>query len=437
MNKIKLLSLSFFSLGISLAFNSNASSFKEMSTSTDGDDTIVMGSAYINDIYYSLKKGITASSPRENWDIAFRTAIKSSSIITNGGSGVNLYAYPKSDTSGWAKVDTAGLYTWKPLYNSVKDWEKGAFMANAATHPDYGWGVYNNTTHKLHGDSLFIIKLLNGSFRKMWIVQKDSPKNKYYVRYAKLDGTNDTTVIVDCNVYKTKEFVGFSVSSNAVVDREALTADWELLFTKYMDKVNMGPTTVDYPVMGVLTNANVYISEVRGVNQQTYETYTAHPFDSFNISIIGRDWKKSLGQPPVYTIVDTLVYFLSAKNGDIYKLYFKGFEDGSSSDGKVMFYTKLLKLNSIQENNVAANMMVYPNPAKASNINLVYRLDNVKQFTLDVIDINGKIISSQQLMNKPGLNTVSISNQNLIKGFYIARVTTDKNIISSRFIVTE
>jgi hypothetical protein len=440
MKKTNLFLLLFLTLGITLALTTNAASFKGSLHSTDGDDTIVMGSAYVNDVYYSLNKGITATPPRATWDIAFRTGIMSSCILTNGVSGVMLYAYPKSDTSGWATLDTNGLYSWKPLYNSVKKWEDGAFMANAGKHPDYGWGVYNNTTHKLHGDSLFVIKLLNGTYRKIWIVQKDSPKNKYYVRYAKLDGTMDTTVMIDCNLYKTKEFVGFSVSSNSVVDREPLKTNWDLLFTKYMDKVSMGPGVyVDYPVMGILTNnVNVFITEVRGVNQQTYEDYKAHKFDSTDISVIGRDWKKSVGQPPVYSIVDTLVYFLyDTASGDVYKLYFKGFEDGSSSDGKVMFKTKLLKLNSIPENNVAANMMVYPNPATSSNINLVYRFDDVKEFTLDVIDINGSIISTQRIINKPGLNTVSIANKKMSKGFYIARISTGKNIISTRFVITE
>ncbi len=423
--------------GISFVLTAKSSSIKSYSLSADGDDTIIMGVSYVNDVYYSLKKGITSTPVRENWDIAFRTTIMSSSILTNGASGVILYAYPKTDTSGWATFDTTGLYIWKPLYNSVKDWEKGAFMANAGVHPDYGWGVYNNTTHKLYGDSLFVIKLLNGSFRKIWIVQKDSPKNKYYVRYAKLDGSNDTTVIIDCNLYNTKEFVGFSVSSNAVVDREPLTADWDFVFTKYMDKVIMGPTTVDYPVMGVLTNAKVYISEVRGVNQVSYVDYTAHPFDSFDISVIGRDWKKSVGQPPVYSIVDTLVYFISDKNGDMYKLYFKGFEDGSSSNGKVIFNTKLLKTNSIKEKDATANMLIYPNPATKSNINLVYRFDDVNVFTLDVIDINGRIISTKKINNRPGLNTISLTDQNLTNGFYIVRVSTGKNILSSRFIVAE
>jgi hypothetical protein len=424
-------------LGLSIAATTQAVSVNGNSYSTEGDDTIIMGSAYVNDVYYSLQKGITATPPRANWDISFRTSIMSSSILTNGASGVMLYAYPKSDTSGWSTFDTSGLSTWKPLYNSIKDWEQGAFMANAGTHPDYGWGVYNNTTHKLHGDSLFVIKLIDGTYRKIWIVQKDSPKNKYFIRYAKLDGSNDTTVTIDCNLYKTREFVGFSISTNSVVDREPVAADWELLFTKYVEKVYMGPTPVDYPVMGILTNHKVYLAEVRGVDQQTYENYTAHPFDSFDISIIGRDWKKSVGQPPVYTIVDTLVFFLNDKKGDIYKLYFKGFEDGTSSDGKVMFFTKLLKANAIEENNTVANMLVYPNPATTSNINLVYRFDDVSEFTIDIIDINGKIISTRKIANKPGFNTISLANNKLEKGLYIARVSTGKNIVSSRFIITE
>ena len=437
MKKTNLLSLIFLTFGLTFTLTTKAASFHGSFQSADGKDSIIMGAAYVNDVYYSLKNGVIAIPPRENWDIAFRTYAMSSSILTNGAAGVILYAYPKSDTSGWATLDTNGLYAWKPLYNSIKDWEQGAFMANAGKFPDYGWGVYNSTTHKLFGDSLFVIKLRDGSFRKIWIVEKDA-QNKYFVRYANLNGTKDTTVITDCKLYKTKEFVGFSITGNAVVDREPQKTDWDLLFTKYVEKLNGGPGIfVDYPVMGILKNTKVFISEVRGVNQQTYEDYTAHPFDSSDISIIGRDWKKSVGQPPVYTMVDTLVYFISdTSSGAIYKLYFTGFEDGTNGNGKVSFYTKLLTPNSIQEHNVAANMVVYPNPATSSNINLVYRLDDVKEFTLDLIDINGRIISTHRIYNKPGLNTISISDK-LDKGLYIARISTGKNIISSRFVITE
>ena len=153
------------------------------------NDSVTMGQLYANEIYYSLKNGEVYSYARNSWDIAFRAKIMSSSIITNDGTSVVLWSYPKSDTSGWATVDTSGLNNWTKMFNDPTDWENGAFSRNAQGHPDYGWGKYNDQTHDIVGDSIFIIKLRDGSFRKLWITRKNSINNIYYFRFANLDGS--------------------------------------------------------------------------------------------------------------------------------------------------------------------------------------------------------------------------------------------------------
>jgi len=140
-------------------------------------DSVFMGAGYSNEIYYSMSAGEQGSVARAQWDIAFRANRMSASILTNDGSGVELYSYPKSDTSGWATVDTSGLSNWTNMVNSTTDWEEGAFCRNQKGHPDYGWGKYNSVSHNVMGDSLFIIKLHDGSFRKLWIMEKYSSNN--------------------------------------------------------------------------------------------------------------------------------------------------------------------------------------------------------------------------------------------------------------------
>jgi len=51
-------------------------------------DSVVMGPGYADEIYYSMTNGVVSSSPRNTWDIAFRTRVMSSSILTNDGKGV-------------------------------------------------------------------------------------------------------------------------------------------------------------------------------------------------------------------------------------------------------------------------------------------------------------------------------------------------------------
>jgi len=137
------------------------------------NETITMNAGYANDIYYNLTSGVVSTVPRTNWDIAFQTPSRTSTIIINGGAGIKLFTYPYGDVSSWSSVDISGIDTWKPMNNSDTTWSLGAFERNALGHPDYGWGIYNMLTHDVTGDSLFIIQLADQSYRKLWIKKKN------------------------------------------------------------------------------------------------------------------------------------------------------------------------------------------------------------------------------------------------------------------------
>ena len=134
-----------------------------------------MGADYSNDIYYNLQNNISNQAERINWDIGFRTFIRSSSIIINSGAGIKLYEV-STDTNDWyLPVDTTGMNSWTALNNSLVDWEIGAFNANMTFHPDYGWATYNSITHDLIGKAVFLIRLQDGSLKKFFIRRRCLP----------------------------------------------------------------------------------------------------------------------------------------------------------------------------------------------------------------------------------------------------------------------
>lgn len=184
-------------------------------------DSLVMGADYANDIFYNLKKGEVTSVPRNNWDIAFKTNIRSSSIITNSATGVNLWEYPIEDTSKWNTLDTAGMKkTWKLLVNSDTTWSFSAFEVNMKGHPDYGWGEYNSLTHDVNGNSIFVIQLRDGSYRKIMITKREASSNTYHFKFANLDGSSAVTKSVNCAEYVKKNFIYYDLQTNKVIDRE-------------------------------------------------------------------------------------------------------------------------------------------------------------------------------------------------------------------------
>jgi hypothetical protein len=317
-------------------------------------ETLTMGSGYANDVYYSLENGIVGTAPRANWEIAFHTNMFSSTILTNGGNGVQLYEYTKGpDTTVWNTViDTTGLYKKNVLYNSDTTWNLSAFERNMLGHPDYGWGTYNMTNHDLIGTTLFIIKLPDGAFKKIMISRKYSNKNKYFIYYANVDGTQERKVLIDCSLYTAKSFIYFSLSANELVDREPETDKWDFLITKYIQMVPGSPGTfVPYPVVGVLSNTMrlttmgvVSYTGVRTAKMTNADVnitdYTKANFKT-NISVIGYDWKTPDMSTGKYTLQDSLVYFVQKPDDSVFKIVFTGFEGAAT--GSISFDKTKLK----------------------------------------------------------------------------------------------
>ncbi len=294
---------------------------------------ISLGPGYASDIYYSLQDGMMTTVPRNNWDLAFSVSPREAAILVNSTAGVVLKAYPVSPGWSWSDpVDTLGYHSWTTLYNSDTTWTSGAFNANATGHPNYGWGEYDINTHNLTGVALYIIQTRDGSFRKIWIMNKLSAAQQYTFQYSDLDGANEKTVNLDL-AGSTKNFVYYSIDSEEEVDREPDKDKWDLLFTKYIDN------SINYPVTGVLQNIDVTARE----STDTDPASAVFPDTGFltDISTIGSDWKIVDMQTYQYTIDDTRVFFVRDLNGNTYRIKFKTFE--GSTTGNLSFDVSTLK----------------------------------------------------------------------------------------------
>ncbi|NVO19071.1 MAG: T9SS type A sorting domain-containing protein [Bacteroidetes bacterium] len=401
-------------------------------------DSVFMGPGYAKEVYYSMSNGTQGTIDRKQWDIAFRTSRRSASILTNdaannnalGITGVELYSYPKSDTSGWASFDTTGFSTWKNMVNSTTDWETGAFDQYQLGHPDYGWGKYNTATHDVVGDSLFLIKLRDGSFRKIWIIRKYSSLNKYEFRYANLDGSAENTILLDCSPYESKNFVGYSLTTNAIVDYEPVaTAAWDILFTKYMYTY---PDGTQYPVTGVLSNYGIKVNKFEHVAPD-FTSYNVAAMDSTR-SPIGWDWKYYNSNAGVYNVVDSVVYFVLDGPGNIYKLVFKEF--AGSSTGKVILEKELIQPSGINDLNASPfTLAVYPNPA-STEATLLINTGNASEMSIVLSDLSGRQIwVKKEETNTDGLNSLRIPVTDLMDGFYLLTVNSAHMKSSTRLIV--
>ncbi len=238
-----------------------------------------------------------------------------------------------------AQIDTSGMSSWKPLYNSMATWDDGAFNMNQTGHPDYGWGVYNSITHGLSGDSIYLIQLQDGSFKQLAIEEKNSMANIYTFRFADIAGTNQVIEQARCVDNTDKLFLYYSIQNQKFEDRDPSNSAWDMVLTGFVD------TSINYPVTGFLLNDKTKVSVFNAADSNAAANSGIADTTIFksDITEIGYKWKKFTGT--AYITFDTLVYFVKTSNADVYKLQMTYFQSGGSGKGRVGVRTQRLLPN--------------------------------------------------------------------------------------------
>lgn len=390
------------------------------------NDSVNLGAGYVKMSYYSLANGEVANENAKDWDLQIWNNIMSSSIRINDGAGVILYQlHHGDDTSDWNSVDTSMM---TPIYNADSSWEAGAFGALAGAHPDYGWGTYTGGGN-LIGYRIFVIKTINGNFKKIWVkrLAYDGTNAFYELAIGNLDNTNEELITIAKTDYPTKDFIYYAIDSAETKDIEPVQTNWDFVVRRYYS------TSESYVVTGVLSNPEVTVAEARGVDI-TSDDYSAYAFEE-NISVIGSDWKtiNMLVNPPVYDIDDSLAYFVAAQDGNIYKLLFTKFL--YAPFGEVFFSKTQLPppATAVSEISNLESLLTYPNPA-TDKIQTLFTLKNEAEVTVRVIDIAGKTHQQFNTQARAGLNNFNLNVASLSQGFYLLSVDDGNNRLTYKFV---
>lgn len=277
------------------------------------EQTITMGRDYKNDIWYSLKEGVVHEADKDNWDIAFQTGQRAA-VLLNGQKGLRAWVVPGSNEDSFDKpIDTTGMEsTWEWAINSEESWHIGAFNMNKdgyETDGDFGWGYYDLSTHYIVGDKLFVIRLGKGVYKKFMI--ETLATGEYTIRYANLNGTDESIAVIKKRDYDGQNFAYFNLSNNTASSREPQTTEWELIFGRYESLIPTGPGQfMAYPVLGVRQNFGIKTARLKGVNPDQAEP-PAIGTESYStkIATIGSDWKTFNQSEGKFVLADDLVFF--------------------------------------------------------------------------------------------------------------------------------
>ena len=374
--------------------------------------------------YYSLQNGDQGTVALADWDLAFEITGFTASIRANTQKGMQVYKAPYT-VAQWAALDTTGMANgWAMVHDSDTSWSHGALNDGlTANEFDLGWGVYNQVTHIVTGDSLFVVKLANGDWKKLRI--DGLATSTYMFTWADLDGSNELSGSLNKAQYMGKNFAYYSLENNAPLDPEPLTADWDLLFTKYIAYV---PTA--YPVAGVLQNKNVSALQVDGIDPSLAQ-WTNDPFDA-HINVIGSDWKTFNMQTFMYEYAQDRTYFVKDKAGNIWKLVFIAY--GGSANGDMTFTQEMMSATGVDEITPSASVMAYPNPVTQGTATMVLDAPN-EMVLLSIVDVAGHIVQQERFVAGGGLQERRVDVQGLSSGIYVLRMEGDRFSASTRLLI--
>lgn len=400
---------------------------------TLAQETVVVsvGEGYAFETYYDLDDGISGSQPLDAWDIGFQMTGFSSAIITNGGTGIQLYPVPGADpeTFGTA-IDTNGMAgSWNGWYNSASTWNQGAFnLGSDFETGNFGWGEYNMVTHVVSGTTLYVIVLPDGSAKQ--IVIDGLSSGTYSFRYADLDGGNVTEASVSKSDFAGKQFGYYSIRDGKTVDQEPQIQNWDLVFGKYIAWV--GPeANIPYVVTGVRSNPEVLTAAVTTENPLSEPAPQAGAFTT-DITTIGHDWKEFTG---AWSIRADVAYFVQSRVGDIYRIVFTDF--GGSSSGDITFQQQNLGVLSVRDNEqVVARFGIYPNTLRSGDRATVVLSAESKlaDAEIAIVDAAGRTVQVLEVPDHTGLQQIPLETD-LAPGWYSVALTLNGTLHHQSFIV--
>ncbi len=394
-------------------------------------ETVSTGAGQVNQTWYSLENGEQGSVVANNWDIAFNVSSSfGTSIRINSEYGAKLWVYPNGDNSDWTSVDTSGINQWNPVYNSDTSWFQGAFDVTADPNDgfDVGWGIYDVVTHDISGDSVHIVELTDGSFRKLKVESLIS--GVYSFTYANIDGTNEVSATVDKGNFMNKLFGYYSLVDETVRDREPVSMnDWDLLFSKQTAFI-----PVAYPVASILLNPALTAAQETGVaDPSSYSDYQSANFVT-PINTIGYDWKSFNGQG--YDIETDRVYFVKNENDEVWKIIPTGF--GGNANGNFEFDLEKLATATLGEESAPQlTFSLYPNPADQGELNVIAESKGSSPFTTTICTTSGKEVAS--FVRNPGNGLVQhkLDINHLDSGVYIVRVAAGNEMKTKKLIINQ
>lgn len=278
-------------------------------------NAVNMSSDYKWQLYYDLKTNtVVGQNLKTIWDLGFACSETENHIILN--SAKSMFSFNTLNTNFSAITDTAGLSANKkcdqPSGNqdstAIGEWQG----ANNVYIIDRG---YNETG-------------IHQGFRKIQFL--NSTSNSYTIRFAALNGSNDTTIQIPKDTNYNFTFLSFTTQGTLIV--EPPKSSWDLEFTQYTH-IFYEPAPTPYLVTGCLLNRHrtgATIDSTNAFNSIDFSSVQNYTLTN-EINAIGYNWKTYSGS--TYITHSHFNYIIKDQEGYYYKLHFIDFYSNTGIKG--------------------------------------------------------------------------------------------------------
>ena len=407
-------------------------------------DTVSMGPGYANQVFFDLNTMQETSVPLNSWHIAHTTVTRDNCIRFNHGAGVFVYLYPYGDNTSYSNFDTTGWEAWTQPYNDIHTHEKGALnqQYDAGNMWDFSWGVYNSSTHKVEGDSLYLIVIDNGAiqtfFKFMPISQE--PNGDLVFKYEPINENSASESTIAQSAANGGTYKYFNLATGNQVQVEPANSEWQLSFTRYYAPTLYMGQYVPYLTMGIESKRGIRTAKYSDLAWSDLiangEYYMNDAMDSTVIASgagfqndltgIGSDWKSFNGQS--FVCLDSQVYLIEVTNStgaDYYALRMIEF-GGMTNGNTILQYSKIGAQNNTKSNNLVS-FKFYPNPTN-DQLNIELSGNEVSEF--QVYDAMGRLVHTSTHNNSQFVYNTGL----LTAGQYWVKIVQNQNISNATFI---
>ncbi len=289
------------------------------------------GVDYQMQLYFDLSSGqVKTQNLRDSWDLAFSCDITQPNLFVN-----------PAMSSSIARTGVTDFSTTFDPSNFKFEFER------SGRYYHHGWwsGDIDNGQPK---QEVYLINLgrdfanQERGFLKVQLIALES--DAYLIKVAKLDNSELKEVRLSVEPRYNYQFIKLD-KPDEILSLEPPKKEWDLHFTKYMERLFDGSDTLDYSVTGCMINPSNTTAYLDTISTQdstiSYTSLRIEDVDEHQLSdrqnVIGHDWKYFDLDVGTFLVRSNLNYFVRDNSNITYRLHFTGFYNNAGQKGGVSF----------------------------------------------------------------------------------------------------